>query len=313
MNRIILIILAFTLGCLAPRFPLAKADDDGPKTRVVDCVAGDTVGKALAKSKRGDTVLVQGTCNENILLTAPEGNGVTLDGTGGGTINGPDATLNVLELDGVSALLIKNLAVSGGNDGISINGGSRIAIDGVTVNKAGRHGIHFQRASTGFVVNAVVTNNPGNGVVVNENSYVRVGFTDGVGASEGATGPCVVSSNGGHGIRVQRNSAARIYVTTIDGNTNDGVHVESDSYAEVASDEIGANGKNGVFASENSVVHLGNPTGTKTEDTPNTSTAANGAFGIAASWGAYAQGRIGSLIGASGAESFTHGANNNLM
>jgi hypothetical protein len=48
-----------------------------------------------------------------------------------------------------------------------------------------------------------------------ENSYVRVGFTDGIGASEGDTGRCVIQGDGGHGIRIQRASSARIYTNTI--------------------------------------------------------------------------------------------------
>jgi parallel beta-helix repeat protein len=218
-----------------------------------------------------------------------------------------------VELTGVSAFTIQNITISGGNDGISVNTGSQIAINNVTVQNVGRHGIHFQRGSTmSFVVNSLIQNNPGNGIVVNENSYVRIGFTAGIGASQGDTGPCAIMNNGGFGVRVQRSSSARIYTNTISGNANDGIHIESASYAEVATNLIEANGKNGISVAENSVVHLGNASGTKNEDNPNATTVANGTFGLTAQWGAYVQGRLGTLAGNSGGASFSHDSNNNL-
>jgi len=221
--------------------------------------------------------------------------------------------LNVVELTGVANFTLRGLTITGGHDGLSINTGSNIAIDTVVVENVGRHGIHFQRGTTmSFIVNSTIQNNPQNGIVINENSYVRVGFTAGVGASEGATGPCIIQGNGGHGIRIQRSSSARIYVNTISNNVNNGVNIESASYAEVATNVINGNGKNGVAVSENSTLHLGNPTGNKNEDQPNTTTVPNGQFGLAASWGSYVQGRLGTLTGTSGASSFTHASNNNL-
>jgi hypothetical protein len=83
------------------------------------------------------------------LLTSPRGrfDGVTLDGEGTATISGPDSTLNAIELIGVSSFTIRGLTITGGNDGVSINTGSDIAIDTVVVEKTGRHGIYFQRGT----------------------------------------------------------------------------------------------------------------------------------------------------------------------
>lgn len=303
------LILIVLMLCSCPAFA-----DDAPDIKHVDCNHGDTITKALTRTHRGDTIIVAGTCNENVFVSSPVGqfNGVTIDGGGTATINGPDVTLNTLELTGVVAFTVRGLTITGGNDGIAVNTGSQIAIDHVAVQNTGRHGIHFQRGTTmAYVTNSTIQNNPQNGIIINENSYVRVGFTAGVGASQGDTGPCVIQNNGGHGIRIQRSSSARIYTNTISGNGNDGVHVESASYAEVATNTIDMNVKNGVFVSENSALHLGNATGTKNEDNPNTG-GGNGLFGLAASWGAYVQGRLGLLSGASGGSNFTHGANNNL-
>lgn len=284
-------------------------------TKYVNCDNGDTIAGSLQFVRPGDTLVISGTCNENLLLSSPSGayNGLTLDGQGTATIAGPDPTLNVIEITGVSGFTIRGLTITGGNDGIAINTGSIVAIDSVVVQGAGRHGIHFQRGSTdGYVVNSTIQNNPGNGIVINENSYVRVGFTDGVGASQGDTGPCVIQNNGGYGIRIQRGASARIYTNTISHNANNGINIESASYAEVATNVIDGNGKNGISVSENSTLHLGNPSGTKNEDQPNTTNAPNGQFGLSASWGSYVSGRMGTLTGTSGASTITHDSNSNI-
>jgi parallel beta-helix repeat protein len=163
-----------------------------------------------------------------------------------------------------------------------------------------------------FIVNSTVRNNPQNGIIVNENSYARIGFTSQVGATEDDPGPCLVENNGGHGIRVQRSSSARIYNNTISGNSKNGVNIESASYAEIATNAIDGNHGNGVAITENSTLHLGNPTGSTSEDNPNTTTVPNGGFGLQAQWGSFVSGRLGTLTGASGPSSFTHGANNDL-
>jgi parallel beta-helix repeat protein len=309
-------IFAVLVLAAAVNGPKLSAQPGGHlRTRHVDCDRGETITRALRFVEPGETLIIHGTCNENLLLSSPTGryNGLTLDGQGTATIAGPDATLNVIELTGVSEFTIRGLTITGGNDGLSINTGSLIAIDSVVVEHTGRHGIHFQRGSTmGYVVNSTIQNNPGHGIVINENSYVRVGFTDGVGASEGDIGPCVIHGNGGYGIRIQRSSSARIYTNTISNNTNNGINIESASYAEIATNVINGNGKHGINVTENSTLHLGNPSGTKNEDQPNTTTTPNGQFGLSASWGAYVVGRMGSLNGNSGASTFSHDSNSNL-
>ena len=309
-------ILAALALAVAVNVPRVSAQENWhATTKYVNCDLGDTITGQLGFVNPGDTIIISGTCNENLLVNGRTGNynGVTLDGQGTATISGPDPTLNVIELTGVSAFTIRGLTITGGNDGLSINTGSVIAIDTVVVQNTGRHGIHFQRGSTmGYVVNSTIQNNPQHGIVINENSNVRVGFTDGVGASQGNIGPCVIQGNGGYGIRIQRSASARIYTNTISNNASNGINIESASYAEIATNVIDGNGKNGIAVSEDSTLHLGNPNGNKNEDQPNTTNVPNGQFGLSASWGSYVSGRMGTLNGTSGASSFTHGANSNL-
>lgn len=284
-------------------------------SRFVDCDRGGSINRAIDDLRPGDTLYVLGTCNENVIFSSPVGqfNGITVDGNGTAAIVGPDANANALELDGVVNFTLRGIRVSGGNDGVSVNTGSQIAIENVVVQNAGRHGIHFQRGtSMAFVINSTVQNNPGNGIIVNENSYARIGFTSQVGATEDDTGPCVIQGNGGHGIRIQRSSSARIYTNTISNNAQNGVNIESASYAEIATNTVDGNAKNGIAVTENSTLKLGNPTGATAEDNPNTTTVANGGFGVQAQWGSFVSGRLGTLSGTSGVSSFTHNANDDL-
>jgi parallel beta-helix repeat protein len=284
-------------------------------SRFVDCDRGGTINGLLDDVSPGDTLFVLGTCKENVTFSSPVGrfNGITVDGNGTAAIVGPDASANALELDGVVNFTLRGIRISGGNDGVSINTGSQIAIENVVVENAGRHGIHFQRGTAmAFVINSTVQNNPGNGIIVNENSYARIGFTSQVGATEDDTGPCLIQGNGGHGIRIQRSSSARIYTNTISNNGQNGVNIESASYAEIATNTINGNTKNGIAISENSALHLGNPTGTTAEDNPNVTTVPNGGFGLQAQWGSFVSGRLGTLTGTNGASSFTHNANDDL-
>jgi hypothetical protein len=303
------------LFVIMPFFHFGDSRDDDSPQKYIDCDRGETIQAMLPRLRPGNTLNIKGTCNENVTVSSPTGqfNGVTFDGSGTAIIAGPNATENTLELDGVSNFTVRGLEITGGFDGLSVNTGNQIAVDTVVVENTGRHGIHFQRGTAmAFVINSTIQNNPQNGIIVNENSYARIGFTSGVGASEDDTGPCTIQGNGGHGIRIQRSSSARVYTSTISNNGQNGVNIESASYAEIATDVINGNVKNGVAISENSTLHLGNPSGTRNEDNPDTTTVPNGQFGLQAQWGSYVQGRLGTLTGVSGGSSFTHNANNNL-
>src|ERR1041385_9116647 len=91
-------------------------------TKQVDCDHGDSITATLQSVHRGDTVVISGTCTENVLISDTTGHyaGVTLDGQGTATIAGPGPTLNAVELTDVSGFTIRGLTITGGNDGISI-------------------------------------------------------------------------------------------------------------------------------------------------------------------------------------------------
>jgi hypothetical protein len=281
-------------------------------TLYVDCNAGNTIEGALATAKPGATVLVTGDCRENVQIAGWDG--LTLDGQDSAIIRGSDSARNTVELVSVRNVTVKGFRITGGRDGIVVNAGHMIALERNTVEQVGRSGIQVQRGTTlAHVTDSVIRNNPQHGIVVNENSYVRIGFGSGVGATEGDPGPNTIEGNGGHGIHVQRNSMARIYLNAIRSNGQNGVNLEKLSFAEVASNVIEGNSRHGVQAMHNSGVHLGTETGNGNENRPNTTGPPNGQMGIDCSLGAYSAGRLGTLMGARGAKNFATGANDGLL
>src|SRR5687768_15247309 len=68
---------------------LAAVPRVGAATVTVNCNAGGAVGPLLNGLKIGDVLLVQGTCQENILIQA-QVHHITLDGQRKATIKAPD-------------------------------------------------------------------------------------------------------------------------------------------------------------------------------------------------------------------------------
>ena len=105
-------------------------------TITVDCDAGNTIASALSNVKPGDTVLVSGTCKEQVNIT-PEIVRITLDGQKKTTIQhpgGPAASPHALYNRG-KEITIKGFTVTGGLDGIHLSGPALAVIDRNTVSK----------------------------------------------------------------------------------------------------------------------------------------------------------------------------------
>ena len=286
------------------------------ETRFVNCNSGRSIGETLKTLSPGDTLQVNGTCLENVEINNQTGqfDGITLDGQGIATISGPDPSVNTLQLTNVRDVTVKGFRITGGRDGIVISSGQRVAIESSTIEQVGRQGMQVQRGTAmAHIINSVIQNNPSHGIVVNENSYLRIGFATGVGSTEGDTGPNVIQGNGGHGVHIQRGSVARVYLNTISNNSQNGVNVEKMSFAEIASNTIEGNTRNGIRAQHNSGVNLGADTGTGLENLPNSTGTPNGQFGLNVSLGAYADGKLGTLTGRSGATNFTEFPINSLV
>jgi parallel beta-helix repeat protein len=276
-----------------------KAARTEPGTFTVDCDAAQTIQAALKDLIPGDTLLVSGTCNENVVVEEHVQN-ITLDGQGSATINSPDATKRTVDIRG-RGITIKGSTVTGGSNGIFVSDGGTVSIDGNIIQGNGSDGIQVARHSFAQIVNNTIQSNAGDGIRINDHSNGRIGFVTG---SDTVASPNTIQMNGGSGISVLRSSNARIVGNTISNNSRGGVSVSRVSSGDLSSNTIDSNTGDGIVVTQNSGVNLGNDSGTGIFDLPNSTTANNTGVGIKCRINSYADGRLGSLNGTGGATNF---------
>jgi parallel beta-helix repeat protein len=272
------------------------------------CNGKNTIGNSVKKLKPGDTLLVTGTCNENLVIPEEIAR-VVLDGQGKATIKGPDASIPTIVVSG-RGITIKGFTVTGGRDGIVVNRGSQATIDGNTIQGTARFGVQVNQSSFANIVNNTIQNNPANGITIGGSSYASIGF---VTALDKTASPNIIQNNGQNGISVGRSSNARITGNTIRNNKLNGVIVSRASQADITSSTIDGNGMSGIDVSQNSNVQLGADKGTGIFESPNTTTAGNAQVGIKCTVNSSADGRIGTLNGNSGAKDFDNSCVDSLI
>lgn len=276
----------------------------GAETKERTCKPGNpahTIEHFLKELKPGDTLLVSGTCNENVEIPA-EVHRITLDGQGSATINGPDATSPTVEVKG-NDIVIKSFTITGGLFGLRVIAGGTAIIDGNIIQNTGRDGISVSQNSSAQISNNTIQNNPEDGIAVSESSSGRIGFREV--RDLRIAGPNIIQNNGDRGIAVTRSSSARIFGNTIKNNVGNGVDVVRASHADISSNTINNNGGDGIFVSQNSGVNLGrDTTQDPLSDDPNITTVNNVGRGIRCRINSYADGRLGTLNGNDGQTSF---------
>ena len=293
-------LLSATGTGIVPPTAAAQSGQENQGWARVDCdkEQDGALQRAIDRARSGDTIEVRGSCSENVSI--PIGTDrLTLDGGGSAAVHGPDPAVNTISARGVRALTIRGFRISGGRAGISIDRGSSALIDHNTIEYTGRFGIIAGGWSTANIVNNTIQNNPSHGINVTGNAFVFIGFTT---ADDVVASPNTIRYNAVHGITVSYSSSARIAGNTISNNGRNGINVERASHVAVSDNAIDANGQNGIFVTENSGVNLGSDAGNGLFDAPNRTTANNGLRGISCRVGGYANGRLGTLNGNSGAK-----------
>ncbi|MCX7153800.1 MAG: right-handed parallel beta-helix repeat-containing protein [Proteobacteria bacterium] len=276
----------------------------GAATITVDCDAGNTIGGILSGVKPGDTVLVSGTCKEQVNI-APEVTRVTFDGQKKATIQhpgGPAASPHAVYVR-AKEITFKGFTVTGGQDGIHLSGPASAVLDGNVVTKNSGRGIHIDKGSIARMLNNTVEQSGGIGIDVTGASYAYIGvFIPRV----PALSPNTVRNNGGPGINIERTSGAWIVGNTISGNKEAGIAVHRNAQADVIANIINANGGDAINVSFNGGVNL---LSEPRRDGPNQTAAGqpNGGAGIRCTMGGYVDGPLGSLAGTKGPKAFDGG------
>jgi hypothetical protein len=263
--------------------------------------------KAITAADPGDTLVVSGTCHEHV--TVPVGkNSITLDGGDTAAIIGSDPAEPTVLVRGRD-VTIQGFTIKGGVVGIAVRDGGSGRIDGNAISDAEVYGVGVSVLANAVIVNNTIQNNGQAGIAVAENGNAFIGF---VNATDLVASPNLISGNGTQGIVVFRNSYARIVGNDISHNTANGLIVREASHALVTDNVVNGNGQNGISVVQGSGVILG-AGGDSIFTRPNTTTINNGGFGIRCQIAGFTDGRLGSLTGASGAESHVEGCINSLI
>ena len=277
-------------------------------TFTVDCDAGNTITAALGNVKPGDTVLVSGTCNEQVSFV-PEMVRITLDGQKKTTIHHPGKgapSPHTVFIRGKD-ITILGIRVVGGLDGIHLSGPASAELDGNVVVKAARAGIHIDKGSVVRILNNTVQENGAFGIDITGISLAYIGVRI---PRVPALSPNTIRNNGGPGINIERASAAWIVGNTISNNKGSGIVVHRNSQADVMANVINANGGDAITASYGGGVNL------KSEprsDGPNQSVQGNGGAGVKCMVGGYVDGPLGTLAGTRGAKDFDNSCVDRVM
>lgn len=262
-NLGIALMLKCGVLCLMTFLLASTANAQNSKTRKINCDANNnrTINKLIKRSRPGDTVLIQGTCIENVRLNK----GVTLDGGGTASIIPADpsqptiivsarqATVKGLRLDSVveraqilvdeqSLVTIENNDIANANTyGLSVFGASSVSVIGNRIygNANGVLGVEASSLRVGFrsmavneVIPNVIENNINSGIIV-ARAFANISGNQ-------------ILNNGNNGVVVTRNASARIAGNEISGH-NIGIVNISNSTTDLALTEDGV----GLFGSPN--------------------------------------------------------------
>jgi nitrous oxidase accessory protein NosD len=268
----------------------------------VDCDTGNTIQAALGNVKPGDTVLVSGTCKEQVSFN-PELVRITLDGQKKTTIEHPGKAApspHTVFIRGKD-ITVKGITVTGGLDGIHLAGPASAELDGNVVVKAARAGIHIDKGSVARILNNTIQESGAYGIDITGVSLAYIGVRI---PRIPALSPNTIRNNAGPGVNIERASAAWIVGNTISNNKGSGIVVHRNAQADIIANVINANGGDAIAASYGSGINLKSE---PRKDGPNQTAEANGGAAIRCTIGGYVDGPLGTLSGKQGAKAIDHG------
>jgi parallel beta-helix repeat protein len=294
MNTIA-VVLAATFLWLRPSVGRAQAN-----THTLTCGPEKTIEQALKTLKPGDTLLVSGTCDENVVL-GQEVDRITLDGDGTAAINGESSSFTVTVRG--RGITIRGFTITGGLQGIAVLDGGSAVIDGNTIQGATASGIVVFRNSTANIINNTILHNLSSGIQLQHSSSAQIGFAGP--PSNRVSLPNTIQDNGVSGIQVLRGSSAQIFSNTIQNNGSHGVVVDRNAQAEIGACTITGNAGDGIRGMRNAGVDTGtDATGATPQFDDDTNTGMNGGFGVRCMIDGFVDGRLGALTGTLGGKSF---------
>lgn len=139
----------------------------GGTTRMVNCDAEETIAQALSQAQPGDTIQVTGTCHETVTIVT---SGLTLDGQGSTTIDGQGENAPVIEVIGARGVVLQNLTMQNGLDGIRAEQSAAVTVNGVTARDNADDGFDIRLSSSAVLTDCTAQSNGNDGFVVSHAS-----------------------------------------------------------------------------------------------------------------------------------------------
>lgn len=220
------------------------------KRRACGTSPGQALQHFIDEVNPGDTLVVSGTCNANVLISEAKSN-LVIDGQGTAIIDGSgNANAPAVHIRGRS-ISIKGFIIVGGRSGVQLSGGASARIDGNRISGAVAHGVGLHNNSFAQVVDNTIEQNGANGICICEHSAADIGFRGDIAAQ---ASPNIVRNNGTNGILVADASHGEIEGNSVYGNAGAGVHVDDNSSAKIGF----ISGVTGTFAGANTIEMNGN-------------------------------------------------------
>jgi parallel beta-helix repeat protein len=209
------------------------------KTDNVNCSKGQTITDALEKSDGTPiTIVVSGTCNENVLISQDDVTLVTYESPGA-TIKSADPNRNVITITG-SRTVINGLKVIDGWSGILVEGSA--AISNATIQNNVKSGISFRNGGRGKVDHCTIQYNGRHGVGVEGGNVTLTGNDISLNAVAG------IGATVGGILKIGISDKNSYDGNTISQNGSSGIHMSIGSSAQIGGNTISGNGKtNSLF------------------------------------------------------------------
>lgn len=226
----------------------------GHYARSVNCDRGHSLALAIKYARENSEIVVQGTCNEQILITK---DGLRITGRDGAIIDG---ATSATQFEGT----------------VTVRGARNVHLSGLTVQNGTDQGVVIAAGSTATLTDLTLTGHQTTGLSVDA-SYVELANVESFGNVSGADfftsstviakGPLSVHNNAGPGLAVNLNSVLELRGSIVDAYENgaDGITLVNDSdivilsFPESQGSGINAraNGAVGIFVANSSLAVVG--------------------------------------------------------
>lgn len=254
-----LISVAIFIGFLA-LFPIKL--NAATKVRSCGPQPGKSITNYLSDLVPGDTLLLDGICNEHVTIDERLYN-VTIDGQGLTTISAPTNSQPAVRILG-QRVTLRGFTIVAGRHGVAVNRGGTANIDGNLIRNAQNHGIVVSNGSQASITNNTIESNGNQGIQIAENASADIGFQS---DSATAAGPNDVRNNNGSGIGVSDASNAEIEANRIRSNGLNGITVSGGAHARIgfqsgvpgsfaSANTIEGNGSNGIIVTRSSSAQI---------------------------------------------------------